>query len=101
MNGKELILANAFVKLDDEKYIGIFKSVNDPDFVIGDEGRDRYVVQTGIFYFEPYKHESHDQGIYYNVTTYQFMDSMVNINLKVAKTFLSGHFRKFYKNMFP
>jgi len=37
MNGKELILANAFKKLDNGKFVDVFKSIEDPDFVRGDK----------------------------------------------------------------
>lgn len=101
MAGKELIIANAVIKLDDGKYIQTFKSVEDPDFERGNNNLDRLDVKNGIYYFEPFQHETDNENTYYNIINYQFMDPIVNVNIKVVKTFLGNHFKKFYKNMFP
>lgn len=48
MNGKEIILANAFKKLDNGRYVDVFRSIDDPDFIPGANKLERVTVKTGV-----------------------------------------------------
>ena len=101
MNGKEIILANAFKKLDNGRYVDVFKSIEDPDFVRGHKKLERVEIKTAVLYYEPFVHATDVVNSYYNVTFYQFMDPCIKIGLKIVKAFLGGHFKRFYNKLFP
>lgn len=101
MHGKEIILASAFKKLDNGKYIDVMKSLDDPDFIEGANNLERVIIRTGSIQYEPYQHETDTTNSYYNVHFYQYMDPGVKVGVKVIKIFLSGHFKRYQSRMFP
>jgi len=101
MAPKEIILAQAFKKLEDGKCVDVFQSIDDPDFVKNDKGMERVTVKLGVLYYEPFVHPTNVTSSYYNVTFYQFMDPCIKIGIKIVKTFLAGHFKRFYNKFMP
>ena len=97
--GHEVIIFVGCKNLPDGRHIQFFKSIDHPDYPIGNNNLQRIDIKKGAYLFEPFKKEGCDDN-FQNVRSYQFMDPCISINFKVIRSFMAKYHKKVFMSKY-